>query len=220
MKKKTPGKSSPPAAQHVLGYKEPLTQEETSTLRGICNQDLFLERVAEIAGRCRMFVQRERELPSQGEIASTLKIIKRRAGVLENPMRALAQELGELDQRTEARLRLGASHERGDPAKLDYSGHSRLQYYQVKMLEASAALVALECACAVAIGFTKPAKGRTPHAELKAAGDEVRALFRAHRIPWSVTAKRDTSSESAAVRVFRICTGCRTQRVERHLPKK
>jgi len=71
--------------------------------------------------------------------------------------------------------------------------------------------------------MTKPnlRKGRALRAEPHIAGDEVRELFRAHRIPWSVTAARGGADDSAAVSVFRICTACGPGlRVERYLPKK
>lgn len=203
-------KSRKPA--EVLGYAAPLTDAEIATLRKICDQDLFVARVAEIAGRRRALVKRAEGLPSHGEVVNRLRAIAGKTRALQGCSGELVEQLGALDERTGAALRWGLRTN---------GGAGDVLHIIAAILEPSATwamlLRAIEAANAARAHLRK---GRAPLAELRFAGDEVRALFRRHRIKWAVSVKRDNSSDSAAVRVFRICTGCGPGRVERHLPKK
>lgn len=182
-----------------------LTDAEVAQLKAICPSPLFLRRVADLAGEWRAKAAHEAALPSQGEIVANLRALVRRAEAIQRDATALAEEIAGLDEMTRAALL--------------WSGH-RAEEAALRVLNESVQLRELVQGAKAAINERGPLpRGPRPQVALRRAGAAVRALFRRHRLQWSVSVERELARDSAAVCVFRIITGAQGC-VEDYLPDR
>lgn len=190
-------------AKSLLDEEKTLTEDEVADLQKICKTNLFLLHVDRLAKDSRREIEAESRVPPQGVVVERLqKTIRLALGVLDAAA-CLVNHVGSLDELTRAALHVG----RRNCAEIPLA-----------VLSEATALRALIDGAQNTIAERKdlPRGPRTSLA-MQRAGESVRTLFRAHRLKWSVSAARENSIESTAVRVFHIVTG-KDGRIERYLP--
>lgn len=180
-----------------------LTDDEVADLQTICKSNLFLLHVAGLAKDCRWEIEAESRVPPQGVVVEKLKKTIQLALAVQNAATCLVNHVGSLDELTRAALHVG----RRNCAEIPHA-----------VLNEATALHALIDGAKNTIAERKGLpRGPRSSVAMQRAGVAVRALFLKHRLEWAVSAARENSIESTAVRVFHIVTG-KDGRIERYLP--
>lgn len=175
-----------------------LSEAEQLVLADICPDPRFAGAVADLAGEYRARVRHEAELPTAAEILANLRAIEARADSLRKEAHALLEILGGLDERTGASLA-------AEPATYEWLADPAMARL------ASAARRVIESA-------DDDATRRKESVARRRAGEAVKTLCQEFRVPYSKTAGREVSEDSAAIRVLRIVLGIPNGRIEDALP--
>ncbi len=190
-------------AKRLLDEGKTLTDNELADLQRICKTNLFLLHADRLAKDCRWEIEAEGLAPPQGVVVKRLQKIIELALVVQDAATCLANHVGSLDELTRAALHVG----RRNCAEIPHA-----------VLNEATALHALIDGAKNTIAERKGLpRGPRSSVAMQRAGVAVRALFLKHRLEWAVSAARENSIESTAVRVFHIVTG-KDGRIERYLP--